>query len=88
MVAHARTTRQRDVAERHAALFTAFSRACLTDSALLAGIPHNSELILVPDDDPELAAYSVARGKHGVDAGRDVYFRHVRVADLLGPSEE
>ena len=88
MVVHARTTRQPDVAERHAALFAAFSLTCLTDAALLVGIPHNSELVLIPDDDPELAAYSVSRGKHGVDAGRDVYFRHVRVADILGTSKE
>jgi hypothetical protein len=74
--------------ERHAALFAAFSLACLRDSALLADIPHNSELILIPDDDPELAAYSITRGKHGVDAGRDVYFRHVCVVDFLGPPEE
>lgn len=82
MTIHAGTIKQYDVAERHAALFAAFSRACLADASLLARIPHESQLALVPDDDPELAAYTIAQGKRGVDAGRNVFFHHVRIADF------
>lgn len=77
------TTQLRNIEERHAALFAAFSHACLHNPSLLADIPDNSELALVPDDDPELAAYTIAHGTRSVDAGRNVYFRHVRIADFL-----
>ncbi len=82
MTIQAGTIKQYDVAERRAALFAAFSRACLTDTSLLARIPHESELVLVPDDDSELAVDNIAQGKRGVDAGRNVFFHHVRIADF------
>ncbi len=88
MTTHAGTIKQHDIVERHAALFAAFSRACLTDPSLLARIPHESELALVPDDDLELAAYNIAQGKRGVDAGRNVFFHHVRIADFPELREE
>lgn len=77
-------TRDRDertaagVTERNIGLTFDLARAIATDSALLAEIPDGATVILLPDDDPELAARNLAGGCRRVRAGENVYFRHVR----------
>ena len=70
------------VEARSNALWSRFHAAIFDDPGILDDIPNGATLILVPDDDPALAAREVALGQEALAAGRDTYFRHVRVADL------
>lgn len=60
------------------------TRAVLADPTLLDQIPNGVTLVLLPDDDPELAAEQVEAGLFAVREGRDVLFRHVRRAGATG----
>ncbi|HEX5502049.1 MAG TPA: DUF5647 family protein [Thermomicrobiales bacterium] len=57
-----------------------FLQAVLDDPALVEQIPDGATLVLIPDDDPELARFNMDLGWKAVLAGEDVYFRHVRGA--------
>lgn len=54
------------------------ARDIVADPALLDDIPDGVTLVLVPSDDPELAAAEIANGMAALRRGADVYFRHVR----------
>jgi hypothetical protein len=45
-------------------------------------IPNGCVFWVVSDDDPELTEWVIQRGAEEVRRGRNVYFRHARVADL------
>ena len=67
----------KSVTERDIELSVAFVSAFYSDASMLDDIPNGSTLVLLPDDDPELAEMNL---KHGIDAARwgaDVYIRHV-----------
>jgi hypothetical protein len=77
-----------DYAERTAAVLAAFYREAETDPTILERIPFGVTLVLVPDDDPELATIEIEIGQMALRQGRDVYFRHVRIADLPTPPDD
>ena len=66
------------ITERAIDLVFDFGDAILADPGILEGIRDGVTLVLVPDDDPELAASKIAGGLRAVQRGEDVYFRHVR----------
>ena len=66
--------------DRNLALAGQFLQAVLDDPALVEQIPDGATLVLIPDDDPELARFNLDLGWKAVLAGEDVYFRHVRRA--------
>jgi hypothetical protein len=70
------------VVERSIALLSAFTQAMITDPSLGAEIPKGATLVLIPDDDPELAAHNQRLGEHAEAAGRPVYIRHIRTHEL------
>lgn len=53
------TTVKRDVAERNLQLTGEFTRYLLQNPAVLEALPDNFELVLLPDNDPELQTYSL-----------------------------
>lgn len=57
-------------------LHSAFIDAYFEDVSILEDIPNGSALILVPDDDPELAEANLKRAVEAVQNGYDVYIRH------------
>jgi hypothetical protein len=59
-----------------------FIRAIIADPSILDDIPNGVMLKLLPDDDPDLVEANIAIGLNAVGKGKDVYFRHVRVADF------
>lgn len=59
-----------------------FVRAQLADPALAAEVPPGATLVLLPDDDPAHAEAEMALGLVAARQGRNVYFRHIRLADL------
>ncbi len=65
------------VVDRSIELAFAFLRADIADPSFMEGIPSRASLALIPDDDPELAAYAVQAGVTGVKHGKNVYFLHV-----------
>lgn len=57
-------------------LSVAFVTAFYDDVSILDDIPNSSTLILIPDDDPELAEINLKQGIRSARAGADVYIRH------------
>lgn len=70
------------VVERNIGLTFELIQAIADDPALLEEIPHGATVILIPADDPDLAARNIAGGHRRVLAGENVYFRHVRRAPV------
>jgi hypothetical protein len=67
-----------DAAARANELWTEFIQGILADPTLLADVPNGATLVLLPEDDPELAARELGLGLRALMQGRDIYFRHVR----------
>jgi len=66
-----RVTRNVDLVHRHLL-------AIIADPSLLERIPDGGAVVLIPDDDPELAAANLEGGMRRVRQGEDVTFLHVR----------
>lgn len=67
----------RPVMDRAFELIFAFTRAEVADPSIMEGMPTGVSLTLIPDDDPELAAYAIKGGVTSVQRGKNVYFLHV-----------
>jgi len=76
------TTNTEGVIERNIALVTAFTQAVIADPSLGVEIPKGVTLVLIPDDDPELATYNRALGERAQTAGKAVCIRHIRGREL------
>lgn len=53
------------------------ARADVGDPSLMEGLPSETNLTLIPDDDPELAAHAIDAGLTAVRRGENIYFCHV-----------
>lgn len=62
-----------------------FLRALIADPARFADIPKDVVLCLLPDDDPSFVERELIVGADAARLGKNVYFRHVRVAELPEP---
>ncbi len=71
------------VVARGLALAGAFTRAMIADPALATDMPNGATLILLPDDDRELADYNRALGERVQARGEIVYVKHVRADELI-----
>ena len=65
------------VVERHIGLFFELIRADIADPSVMDGVPNKASLALIPDDDLEVAEFSLRAGVNGVKRGRNVYFLNV-----------
>ena len=74
-----------DLVDRNLDLAFAFGQAIIADPTLLDDIPNGVTLVLLPEDAAALTRANVEIGLHRLRAGRDVYVRHVRLADLPAP---
>ncbi len=70
------------VASKNINLQFGFIRAIIADPSILDDIPNGVTLKLLPAEDPDLVEANIAIGLNAVRKGKDVYFRHVRVADF------
>jgi hypothetical protein len=75
-----------DLIERNMALAANLMAAQLENPNALAEIPNGATLILIPDDDPELARFNRDLGLQALEEGEDVYFRHVSRARREAPA--
>lgn len=92
MTAHA-TTLDRDtdsMTMRNISLAWEYVRAIVNDPTIGETIPRGVTLALIPDDEADLAAHNIDLAIRSIRAGKDVYVRHVRLADLppLGEAPE
>ena len=60
-----------------------FNRAIIADPSILDGVPDGAVVVLIPPDDPALAAHEINTGLALLRQGCDVYFRHVRPGDRV-----
>jgi hypothetical protein len=72
-----------ELIERNMELAFALLREQAAHPESAAEIPDGATVILLPDDDAELAAFNRALGLKALEEGQDVYFRHVRASALL-----
>ncbi len=63
-------------------LLRRFTLAVFADPSLADAIPNDVTLVLLPDDDPDFVETEMTLGLAALRRGQDVYFRHVRLADL------
>ncbi len=66
------------LAGRNILLAFELAQTHLEHPELLNDVPDGATLVLIPDNDPELTAFNIELGMKAVQAGQDVYFRHVR----------
>ena len=59
-----------------------FILAGFVDPTRFDDIPRGVLLFLLPDDDPAFVEREIAAGTASARRGKDVYFRHIHVADL------
>ena len=64
-----------------------FLRGIIANPELAQDIPNGANVVLIPPDDPELAAIEIKAGMLALSRGFDVYFRHIRPGDILPPSK-
>ncbi len=64
------------IASKDLALTRDFGLEIINDPTLLEQIPDGVMLVLLPDDDPEYAAFCIKRGLADLERGFDVFFRH------------
>lgn len=64
-----------------------FLRGIIANPELAKDIPDGANVVLIPPDDPELAAVKIEAGMLALSRGLDVYFRHIRPGDILPPSK-
>jgi hypothetical protein len=69
----------RGMAERVLALAGEFMRYIAANPATAPAIPDEATVILLPENDPDLAAYNTRLGMRALANGEDVYFLHVRM---------
>jgi hypothetical protein len=62
-------------------------RAAAANPAVARDIPQGATIVLIPDDDPELAAAEIEAGMLALSRGQDVYFRHIRPGDIIRGAE-
>ncbi|MGH2561631.1 MAG: DUF5647 family protein [Thermomicrobiales bacterium] len=75
-------------AERNINMGFAFTQQMLDDPSLLDAIRDGATLILIPDDNSVLAEANLSMAIGEVRKGRNVFIRHVRLADLPMASAE
>lgn len=78
---------KRELMDRNLVLAGEQIQALLDDPVLLEQIPDGTTLVLLPDDDPELARHNREIGWQAVLAGRDVYFYHIRKMSAVAPTD-
>jgi len=72
------------IVKRALALTGEFMRQIAANPAIAPTIPDGTTVILLPDNDPELAAYNTRLGMHAVDSGANAYFLHVEMTGVRG----
>jgi hypothetical protein len=72
---------------RDTELHIAFLQGIIDEPSRLDDIPNGATLMLIPDDDPALAAYNRERGWRALLAGDNVYFRHVHKGLVVKPDD-
>jgi hypothetical protein len=62
-------------------VWTTFLHSIVDDPTILDDIPNGSTVVLIPDDDPELAELNLQSGLDSARRGADVYIRHIRLSE-------
>ena len=59
-----------------------YTKAIIQETIPSGNTPTEALTFLLPDNDPEFAEREIALGAEIARNGKDVYFRHLRVAEL------
>lgn len=73
--------------ERNVTLSFEFAKSIIDDPAILEEIPDGATLVLLPDDEPDLARENLRLGIETAQRGEDVYIRHVKSLQSTSRSE-
>ncbi len=79
-----------EIAERVLTLTGEFMRFIAANPTVAPTVPDGATVILLPDNDPDVAAYNMRLGMNAVAAGENVYFLHVEMTGthLRVPAEQ
>lgn len=64
--------------ERNITLSFEFAKSIIDDPAILEEIPNGSTVVLLPEDEPDLAEENLRLGLEAAERGENVYIRHVK----------
>ncbi len=67
---------------RNSGLAGRFTRSIVENPSILDEIPDNGQIVLIPDDDPELAESNLRGGMLSILEGKNIRFRHIRAAEV------
>lgn len=74
-----------DQTDQRLELHQRFVRALVADPEAYADIPPDALLFLLPVEEPAYVAGEIAAGVAAIGQGENVYFRHIRSAELPAP---
>lgn len=63
--------------DRDTNLWVTFTQAIVDDPSILEDVPEGATVVLIPNDDPELAEVNYQRAIEAARRGADVYIRHM-----------
>jgi hypothetical protein len=75
--------RREDFVDRNIELGFDFTERILADPSLMPNLPNDSLIVLLPDDDPELANANLEGAVRAARNGRNVFLFHVASAAQL-----
>ena len=67
-----------DFPERNITLSFEFAKSIIDDPAILEEIPDGATLVLLPENEPDLAKENLRLGVEAAERGENVYIRHVK----------
>lgn len=67
-----------DFPERNITLSFEFAKSIIDDAEILEEIPDGATLVLLPEDEPDLAKENLRLGVKAAERGENVYIRHVK----------
>lgn len=76
-------SRREDIVDRNIEIGFDFTERILADPGLMPNLPNDSLIVLLPDDDPELANANLEGAIRAARRGRNVYLFHVSSTETL-----
>jgi hypothetical protein len=64
--------------DRNITLSFEFAKSIIDDPAILDEIPEGATLVLLPENEPDLAKENLRLGLEAAERGENVYIRHVK----------
>ena len=76
-----------DVVERNIAFVSEITRYLLSNPQVFSSLPDGFELVVLPDDDPEMRLYNLELLDRYGSEGRPIVFARIKGSQGMGPDQ-